>query len=70
MQLSTSPHKTYEKVPDITMVVGTSLEIPGAKRLVREFCRGVQGKGGLAVWIKKEPIPSGLERFFNLALQC
>lgn len=50
------------------MVIGTRLKIPGARRLVREFCRGVQGKGGLAVWINKEPIPSGLERCFNLAL--
>ena len=49
------------KSPDIVMV-------PGAKRLVREFCRGVQDKGELAVWINKEPIASGLERCFNLAL--
>ncbi len=40
--------------PDMVIVVGTGLKVPGARRLVREFCRSVKSRGGLAVWISKD----------------
>ena len=51
--------------PDMVIVVGTGLKVPGAKRLVKEFCRSVKSRGGLAVWINKDPIPSGLKGCFG-----
>lgn len=48
--------------PDAVIVVGTSMEIPGVKRLVREMCGVVRGrKDGLAVWINRNPPPIGKE---------
>ena len=48
------------KRPDAVIVVGTSLEIPGVKRIVREMCGTVRGrKDGVAVWINRGPPPIG-----------
>ena len=44
--------------PDAIIVVGTSLEIPGVKRIVREMCSVVRGrKNGMAVWINRNSPP-------------
>ena len=44
--------------PDALIVVGTSLEIPGVKRIVKEMCGVVQGrKNGLTVWINRNTPP-------------
>ncbi len=42
--------------PDMVIVVGTGLKMPRVRRLVKEFCRGVNSRGGLAVWINKDPV--------------
>ena len=55
--------------PDLVIVVGTGLIMPGARRLVREFYRNVKSRGGLAVWINKDPVPSGLKACFNSTFQ-
>jgi len=55
--------------PDMVIVVGTGLKVPGAKRLVKEFCRSVKSRGGLAVWINKDPVPSGLKVCFDSTFQ-
>jgi len=48
--------------PDAVIVVGTSMEIPGVKRIVREMCGVVRGRrDGLAVWINRGPPPIGKE---------
>ena len=48
--------------PDAVIVVGTSMKIPGVKRIVREMCGVVRGRrDGLAVWINHEPPPVGKE---------
>jgi len=48
--------------PDALLVVGTSLKIPGVKRIVREMCGVVQDyRGGLTVWINEDDPPSGRE---------
>jgi len=48
--------------PDAIIVVGTSLKIPGVRRIVREMCGIVRDRrDGLAVWINNDPIPSGKE---------
>ena len=48
--------------PDAVIVVGTSMKIPGVRRIVREMCGVVRGrKDGLTVWINRGPPPVGKE---------
>lgn len=48
--------------PDALIVVGTSMKIPGVRRIVREMCGVVRGrKGGLTVWINQDSPPTGKE---------
>ncbi|MCJ1461536.1 hypothetical protein MMC07_000133 [Pseudocyphellaria aurata] len=48
--------------PDAVIVVGTSMKIPGVKRIVREMCGVVRSrKDGLTVWVNHEPPPLGKE---------
>lgn len=48
--------------PDALIVVGTSMKIPGVRRIVREMCGVIRGrKDGLTVWINHEPPPLGKE---------
>lgn len=48
--------------PDAVIVVGTSMEIPGVKRMVREMCGVVRGrKEGDAIWINRGPPPTAKE---------
>lgn len=57
--------------PDALIVVGTSLEIPGVKRIVKEMCGVVRGrKNGLAVWINRSPPPmvNGFEDCWDLVV--
>jgi NAD+-dependent protein deacetylase SIR2 len=46
--------------PDALIVVGTTLKIPGMKRLVREMCKVVRDKrDGATVWLNVDPEPPG-----------
>ena len=48
--------------PDALIVVGTSMKIPGVRRIVREMCGVVRGrKGGLTIWINQDSPPNGKE---------
>jgi NAD+-dependent protein deacetylase SIR2 len=48
--------------PDALIVVGTSLKIPGVRRIVREMCAVVRGrKHGVTIWINNDLPPSGKE---------
>ena len=48
--------------PDAVIVVGTSMEIPGVKRLVREMCGIVRDRrDGVAIWINRGPPPIAKE---------
>ena len=48
--------------PDAIIVVGTSMKIPGVKRIVREMCGVVRGRqNGGAVWINRDPVPVAKE---------
>jgi NAD-dependent histone deacetylase SIR2 len=48
--------------PDAVIVVGTSMKIPGVRRIVREMCGVVRGRrDGLAIWINRDPPPVGKE---------
>ena len=48
--------------PDAVIVVGTSMKIPGVKRIVREMCGVVRGRrDGLTIWMNHGPPPPGKE---------
>jgi NAD-dependent histone deacetylase SIR2 len=50
------------KRPDAIIVVGTTLKVPGVKRIVREMCATVRDrKDGVAIWINAGSEPSGKE---------
>jgi NAD-dependent histone deacetylase SIR2 len=58
--------------PDAVIVVGTSLKIPGVRRIVREMCGVVRGRrDGVAIWINKDPAPLGkdFENCWDLVVQ-
>lgn len=48
--------------PDAVIVVGTSLKIPGVRRLVKEMCQVTKGRAdGFTAWINVDPEPAGPE---------
>ncbi|RKF59271.1 NAD-dependent protein deacetylase hst4 [Erysiphe neolycopersici] len=50
------------KGPDAVIVVGTSLQVPGIRRLVREMCHKTRTrKNGFTAWINHDPEPSGAD---------
>lgn len=47
-----------QRVPDAVIVVGTSMKIPGLKRLVRELCQATRSKrDGFTAWVNVDPAP-------------
>ncbi|TGZ77238.1 DHS-like NAD/FAD-binding domain-containing protein [Ascodesmis nigricans] len=42
-------------VPDMMIVLGTSLKVHGLKRMVREFAKAVHAKGGIVVFVNNTP---------------
>ena len=58
--------------PDALVVVGTSLKVPGIRRIVREMCKSVQNmRGGITMWINEEDPPLGkdLEGAFDIIVK-
>jgi NAD-dependent histone deacetylase SIR2 len=48
--------------PDAVIVVGTTLKVPGVRRIAREMCKIVRDRrDGVAVWINNDPEPLGKE---------
>ena len=48
--------------PDAVIVVGTSLKVPGIRRLAKEMCSVTRGRrGGFTAWINHDPEPLGIE---------
>ncbi|GAA6039140.1 hypothetical protein JCM8097_005345 [Rhodosporidiobolus ruineniae] len=47
--------------PDFMIVMGTTLRIPGFKKLVKEFARAVKARGGVRVLVNREEIGSKSE---------
>lgn len=60
------------KRPDAVIVVGTTLKVPGVRRIVREMCATVRDRrGGVAIWINNDPPPTGkdLEDCWDIVIQ-
>ncbi|KAK4101690.1 DHS-like NAD/FAD-binding domain-containing protein [Parathielavia hyrcaniae] len=50
------------RVPDAVIVVGTSLKIPGVRRIVKEMCQLTRSRrDGITAWINLDPEPQGAE---------
>jgi len=50
------------RVPDAVIVVGTSLKIPGVRRLVKEMCQLTRSRrDGFTAWVNIDPEPQGAE---------
>jgi NAD-dependent histone deacetylase SIR2 len=50
------------RVPDAVIVVGTSLKIPGVRRIVKEMCQLTRSRrDGITAWINIDPEPQGVE---------
>lgn len=48
--------------PDAIIVVGTTLKVPGTRRLVKELCQVTRGrKDGFTAWINLSPEPKGVD---------
>lgn len=46
------------RVPDAVIVVGTTLKVPGVRRIVRELCQATRSKrDGFTAWVNVEPVP-------------
>jgi NAD-dependent histone deacetylase SIR2 len=55
-------HADLKSRPDAVIVVGTSLKVPGIRRLVKEMCAVTRDRrGGCTAWINYDPEPIGLE---------
>jgi len=58
--------------PDAIIVAGTTLRVPGARRIVKEMCRLVRDQvDGVTIWISKEAAPKGkdLENCWDLVVR-
>lgn len=48
--------------PDAVIVAGTTLKVPGIRRITREMCNTVRDrKDGVAVWINNDPEPQAVD---------
>jgi NAD-dependent histone deacetylase SIR2 len=55
-------HADIKTRPDAVIVVGTSLKVPGIRRLAKELCSVTRGRrGGFTAWINHDPEPVGIE---------
>lgn len=55
-------HSDLKSRPDAVIIVGTSLKVPGIRRLAKEMCAVTRGRrGGFTAWINHDPEPSGID---------
>ncbi|KAL6704017.1 hypothetical protein ACN47E_008868 [Coniothyrium glycines] len=58
--------------PDAVIVAGTTLKVPGVRRIAREMCKIVRDrKDGVAIWLNNDPEPLGkdLEDAWDLVVK-
>lgn len=51
--------------PDLLLVFGTSLKIPGFKSLIKDFARAVRSNNGLCVLVNTEPVAREWDEIFD-----
>jgi NAD-dependent SIR2 family protein deacetylase len=53
-EIATLIQNDLKQLPDLLLVAGTRLKIPGAKLLAEAFCDKVLNADGATVWISKD----------------
>ncbi|KAJ3106963.1 Coiled-coil domain-containing protein 40 [Phlyctochytrium planicorne] len=53
---------------DMMLVIGTSLAVDGAKRLVKDLAKSIRGRGGLVVLVNKTALGKEWEEVFDYVL--
>ena len=56
--------------PDVVLVVGTRLKVPGARRLAKELCRAAKYRNRFTIWASKDAPPRGLGITFDAVFRC
>jgi NAD+-dependent protein deacetylase SIR2 len=56
--------------PDLLCVMGTSLSIESLNSYVRLIAKEVQNRGGIAIFVNKDPPTSGWQEVFNYYIKC
>jgi NAD-dependent SIR2 family protein deacetylase len=54
--------------PDLVLIVGTKLKIPGARSIAANFCHAARSRGGASFWISKEEPVSSLKALCDYVL--
>lgn len=70
--IGTVTKEDLRKRPDAVIVVGTTLKVPGVRRIVREMCATVRDRrGGVTIWINNDPPPvsKDLEDCWDIVVQ-
>ncbi|WPG99809.1 Hypothetical protein R9X50_00262800 [Acrodontium crateriforme] len=71
--IGTVTRDDLRKKPDAVIVVGTTLKVPGVRRIVREMCGIVRDRrGGVSLWINNDlpPVAKDLEECFDIVVQA
>ncbi len=61
--ISRVTHADLQKKLDVVIVVGTALNVKGAKELAKDMCTAVRQRGGIAVWINLKAPTQDLDCF-------
>jgi NAD-dependent SIR2 family protein deacetylase len=56
------------RCPDLVLIVGTKLEIPGAQSIAANFCHAARSVGGASFWISKEEPMSDVKALCDYVL--
>ncbi|PQE08876.1 hypothetical protein CJF31_00010797 [Rutstroemia sp. NJR-2017a BVV2] len=51
--------------PELVLIVGTKLRIPGAKSIAADFCYAARSVGGASFWISKEEPASDVKSYLS-----
>ena len=70
--IGTVTREDLRRRPDAVIVAGTTLKVPGVRRIVREMCGVVRDRrGGVAIWINNDLPPNAkeLDDCFDIVVQ-
>lgn len=58
-----------EAQPDLVVVVGTRLNVPGARASALKFCKVARNAGKTTVWLSWEDPPNSLQRWSDFQVR-
>ena len=54
--------------PELVLVVGTTLKVPGARSIAANLCQAARSAGGASFWISKEAPGASIKALFDYVL--